>query len=475
MRDKSNQFPDSPLPIAPDQLPSWIAPLHKSTNHSVYLSQVRDVSRQRLDDSLSNQADYFILRRTLTAAPLLGVLLTAFGFLLADSNIADISSLATPLVGGVAVGAILALINLFLLYLVEKELEQTRLTLQNDIDDKWSVLVGKTADPQHAVIGAVHKLEVVTEMLRIALGNFPSNMKALTQKFESIHETSVHVYSALSEFTQVLRDSTENWSASTASMKKSIDSDLIPSFDTISATSKALEQSATHITSASGNIDSILKGLGTASTEQQKLQTSIIETAGKQIEKQQELFSNGFKQVEDLQKAVLTSAIESMTLLVTELGKQLTPYLETIATGTVKIHAPLKETTEFLAMTSPALKNSAEILTTVSKAASDFSNVITNEIMPSYKSLREFNGYAGQMEQSVTRLTSVLDRFVDSAKVSESMAELLQRRALPTVEVLQRATGSFEDSANTLAECTHELGEVLNLLNRQVTRGSNIP
>ena len=53
-----------------------------------------------------------------------------------------------------------------------------------------------------------------------------------------------------------------------------------------------------------------------------------------------------------------------------------------------------------------------------------------------------------------------------ASKAGQELSDVLRRRALPTVEVLQRATGSFEDSVNLLSECTRELSNALDHLAR---------
>ena len=78
-----------------------------------------------------------------------------------------------------------------------------------------------------------------------------------------------------------------------------------------------------------------------------------------------------------------------------------------------------------------------------------------------------FDSLAKEMDKSVTRLASSLDSISSASQAGQQFSELIKRRALPTVEVLQRATGSFEDSVNLLSECTRELSSVLDELARR--------
>ena len=70
------------------------------------------------------------------------------------------------------------------------------------------------------------------------------------------------------------------------------------------------------------------------------------------------------------------------------------------------------------------------------------------------------------MQVSVGRLADSLNEVAIASKAGQELSDVIKKRALPTVEVLQRATGSFEDSVNLLAECTQELSNVLDHLAR---------
>jgi hypothetical protein len=68
------------------------------------------------------------------------------------------------------------------------------------------------------------------------------------------------------------------------------------------------------------------------------------------------------------------------------------------------------------------------------------------------------------MQVSVKRLAESLDDVAVASQANYRLSDVINRRALPTVEVLQRATASFEDSVNLLSECTRELSTVLDVL-----------
>ena len=79
------------------------------------------------------------------------------------------------------------------------------------------------------------------------------------------------------------------------------------------------------------------------------------------------------------------------------------------------------------------------------------------------------------MQLSVERLADSLNEVSIASKAGQELSDVIKKRALPTVEVLQRATGSFEDSVNLLAECTRELSSVLDQLSKFSTTEKSVP
>src|SRR5690606_24904073 len=119
------------------------------------------------------------------------------------------------------------------------------------------------------------------------------------------------------------------------------------------------------------------------------------------------------------------------------------------------------ETATYLSAAAPGLQSSSDIISIIGTAAKDFSETVSETILPSYQNLKLFESLAQEMQISVRRLADSLDEVAIASQAGQQLSELIKWRALPTVEVLQRATGSFEDSVNLLSECTRELSNVL--------------
>ncbi len=118
-------------------LPHWLGPFVSATRNSFHLTQARDIAGKQLEEVLATNREYLKLQKLQTAAPLIGVLLTAIGFVTIEGNLNDVQSLAIPLVGGVATGAILALLSQLLLYFVELDMDKSRRDGQLLIDEIW--------------------------------------------------------------------------------------------------------------------------------------------------------------------------------------------------------------------------------------------------------------------------------------------------------------------------------------------------
>jgi methyl-accepting chemotaxis protein len=158
--------------------------------------------------------------------------------------------------------------------------------------------------------------------------------------------------------------------------------------------------------------------------------------------------------------------MEKMDVLLNQLSQTVTTHLSAIQTGTDEIKKPLKETAAYLAAAAPGLQSSSDILSVIGKAAKDFGETVSQTILPSYQNLKLFASLAQEMQSSVARLADSLNEVAIASKANHELSDVLKKRALPTVEVLQRATGSFEDSVNLLSECTRELSSVLDQLAR---------
>ena len=99
--------------------------------------QHADEALRQLEEYVAMQPHYLLLQKASVAAPLMGVVLTAFGFITFEGNLDSVKDLTIPLVSGVASGAILAPLNQPMLQLVEN-----RLSVRGGQANLWWMIFG---------------------------------------------------------------------------------------------------------------------------------------------------------------------------------------------------------------------------------------------------------------------------------------------------------------------------------------------
>lgn len=455
-------------------LPRWLAPFVSSFRNTFLLTQARDTASKQLEETLAASREYLKLQKLQTAAPLIGVLLTAFGFITMESDFNDVQSIAVPLVGGVATGAILALLSQLVLYFVELDMDKSRRDGQLLIDEIWVNATSNLEDPHRSVLLAVGKLEAATNSLTGAIGSFPEHVPALTQKFSEIYDVSKSTFAALEELTPQLKATSSDWRTASLILKESTERELIPSHKHLLDGVKQLHSVSSELSTIAVQLQNACTSINNACSEQQNLHAALMASAKEQSELTTKNWSKQAQDFQESHKLLVGHALEKMEHVLNQLSQTVTNHLTEIQAGTEEIKGPLKETAAYLAAAAPGLQSSSDILSVITTAAQDFSETVSETILPSYHNLKLFASLAQEMQVSVGRLTESLNEVSIASKAGRDLSEVINRRALPTIEVLQRATGSFEDSVNLLAECTRELSSVLDLLSRYSTIESSV-
>ena len=450
-------------------IPHWLEPFVRAFLNSFHVTHARDTAGRQLEETLATNREYLILQKLQTAAPLIGVLLTAIGFITMEVDFNDVQSLAIPLVGGVATGAILALLSQLVVYFVEIDIDESRRDGQLLIDEIWIKATSDMDDPHRSVLLAVEKLEVATSSLTTAMGSFPESVPALTKKFAEIYDLSKSTFAALAEFTPQLKATSSDWRTASLILKESTEQELIPSHRILLDGVKQLHSLCADFSAIAAQLQNACGSINNACSEQQTFHATLIASAREQSELTTKTW---FKQAQDFQdsyKLLLGNTLDKTEQVLDQLGQSVTNHLSAIQAGTDEIKGPLKETAAYLAASAPGLQSSSDILSIITKAAQDLGETVSNTVLPSYQNLILFESLAQEMQSSVVRLAESLNDVSVASKAGQDLSEVIRRRALPTVEVLQRATGSFEDSVNLLSECTRELSSVLDKLSRSST------
>jgi len=449
-----------------EQIPHWLAPFVGAFRNSFHLTQARESTSRHLEERLATQIDYLKLQKLQTAAPLIGVVLTATGFITMESDFEDLRSLSIPLVGGVASGAVLALLSQLVIFFVELDIDKSREDAQFLIDDIWLKAIAEMEDPHCSILVAVEKLEHATTSLTDSIGNFPRDIPALTQRFGQVYDLSNKTFVALAEVAPQLKEMSSDWRKATSVIAESTEKELWPSHKLLSEGIRQLHTVSTGLSAIIGQLQNIGTGLSVACSEQQLLHTRLVATTKEQADDNRQKLSDQAQEFQDTQKQLILIMTDKINLLLNELSSTVTRHLNAIKDGTDEIKEPLQATAAFLSATAPSIQSSADFLSIIGKASKDFSETVSQTIIPSYKNLKLFESSAQEMQVAIRRLGKSLDEVSTASKAGQEFSEVIRMRALPTVEVLQRATGSFEDSVTLMAECTRELTAVLATLAR---------
>jgi methyl-accepting chemotaxis protein len=352
------------------------------------------------------------------------------------------------------------------IYFVELDIDKSRRDGQLLIDEIWMKATADLQDPHRSVLFAVGRLEAATNSLTSAIGSFPEDMPALTQKFREIHDVSKTTFAVLAEVIPQLEATSSDWRTASSILKESTERELIPSHKHLLNGVKQLQSVSSVLSTIADQLLNSSSSLGDACEKQQMLHTAMISSTQEQADLNTKNLSNQALEFQEFQNRLVGQSLEKMDILLHELCQTVTTHLSAIQTGTDEIRGPLKETAVYLAAAAPGLQSSSDILSVIGKAAKNFGETVSHTILPSYQNLKLFASLAQEMQVSVGRLAESMNVVAIASKAGQELSDVIKKRALPTVEVLQRATSSFEDSVNLLSECTRELSNVLDHLDR---------
>jgi hypothetical protein len=194
----------------------------------------RDEAFEELDVRIGADPAYLMLQRMSVMAPLLGVVLTVLGFLWLDVNQADEQSLqtiltaVTPLVTGVGAGAVLALINQFLLQLAGGRLERLRMTARSWFDSAIWPSVGRQV--QVAAEGAMidhariaRSFAVVAAQCERTVALFQADMQGIPQALCGARDALEASARLLADLAPAATRSVANLDVSVAAFRTTID------------------------------------------------------------------------------------------------------------------------------------------------------------------------------------------------------------------------------------------------------------
>ena len=288
----------------------------------------REDALREFDHLISVHPCYQLLLRATVMAPLVGVLITASGFMIVDMpegdglKIQQIVKAISPLYLGVITGALLAIVNQVLLLVVSARLEETR-KVASDWFDK-EIWPGTATNPETAAVmltnnltsvggkiaataeqctKAVEKLESAATSTKTSTDGFAKTVSELGSK---VTELIVHMdetctaVAKLQPIVNIAETSTERF-------RKAVDESFAPSADNAA---NAFQQ----LVSLKNELEPVLEALSKATTsakEFKELPNRITETV--------KTMETG---ISDMQRNVLHSQVRDLEDLLAQVFKQ---------------------------------------------------------------------------------------------------------------------------------------------------------
>lgn len=194
----------------------------------------RDEVFQELDSRIASSSDYLLLQRLGVMAPLVGVILTVTGFWWVelpesgDPKLSEMLAVVTPLVAGVGTGAILALINQWLLHLVGGKTESLRMAARTWFDAAVWNTVG--LDTQEATVHAISAMEHMATSISESADQQTQNATRLAESTAMIRQASGEFSEMVQNFGLEIKgmpDTLADLGSATAASTKALE-ELIP-------------------------------------------------------------------------------------------------------------------------------------------------------------------------------------------------------------------------------------------------------
>jgi hypothetical protein len=177
----------------------WVAS-NFPTDSAVPGNFTREDALRELDTRIASNGNYLLLQRMGVMAPLLGVVLTVFGFYWLhvgdeDQSLQTILLAVTPLVSGVGTGAVLALINQALLHIAGRRVESLRMTART-----WFDTVIWSGSGRSAASSNLTTAQIMDHFVRTAL----EDMNRLSDTLAHAAEISTAMSALPGQFRRIL-------------------------------------------------------------------------------------------------------------------------------------------------------------------------------------------------------------------------------------------------------------------------------
>lgn len=369
-----------------------------------------------LDTRIASRSDYLLLQRLGVMAPLLGVILTVLGFPFIelpesqDPSLDQMLDVVTPLVAGVGTGAVLALINQFLLHSTGGRAESLRMTGRTWFDSAVWYSVG--LDTQAATVKAIAAIE------RMAI-SVTESAKLQSENANRLVESTSAIKQAAAEFQQVVN--------AFGSDIKDLPDTLRDIRDATAASTKTLDELIPVGKRAVAGLDVSVSAFRTS------IENDFITAAAKHRESIDSLSSSNLAALDDTSKRIQDAA-------------------KAVTDGSVLFKKALDDQSQFAELMSPVHDSLNDAIQRLSKSGDQLAATVSDDVSPAQKAFHEA---AASFTDSAKQLSVFIDRGLEPA--TQRLADL--HKTLGGLEQTAKSMQAFGQAGGDVDRITKSLAD----------------
>lgn len=427
-----SEQPDKGLPST---IQKWADLFKLSSTTPLAGIATREHIKDRIEDHVYALGPYRLLQKLAVLAPVIGVMLTGMGFVFLESQATELGSMAASLASGVLAGGFLAITNQILLYFAESRMIQVVDSMHHELATHWADLARSQGEPTTHFREAASRFDNAVCKLTALVGTFPSNAGSLTDRFLEVEQLARASVSTLQGLDQGLRASADNFRDVSSKLAKAASDEFV----------SAVERLQLSVGTLSSTADISNK----SALELEKVTTSLSDFAGRYI-----------KDYAGLSRR--------MQELVEQSSETINRFVQGLNQSATSISEPMLLTVSKLTQMGDVSEKSSKATQELIRVAMLLKTFVETTAQPAKDTFEQLQRMSTEISHSYAGLATILEKLsasgADQMESQQIFLQLIKRRALPAVEVLQRATGTFEDSAQSIAESSEQLAEILKRL-----------
>jgi methyl-accepting chemotaxis protein len=430
----------------------------------------REEVLQELDTRIASNGEYLLLQRMGVMAPLLGVVLTVVGFYWlnvsdADESLESILLAVTPLVGGVGMGAVLALLNQALLHVAGRRVESLRMSARTWFDMViWSHigldtqaatvkavramerLAGSMGEAADRYSGSSHKIDETTVSMQEAASKFREIVQAFSTEIKGIPEALVDVRratkasaDALQELIGVGSRAVSNLDVSVAAFRTTLEREFATAARLHHQSSGVLAESVRQIGDAAGLIAS-----GAVDVGKNVRENAAAESIDRSMERLREMADTASHG---------TTTLNSILQEVSQLVGQTKTTQEALVEATKNLSEVGRQLRQSLTSdVAPSQRALHDITTSLVESSAQLSNFVGEGVKPATRQLatlhQTLTGLSGTVDaiKEFSSARADIDRLNDTLARASKIADAIS--ALPD-QIRQILEQSVNHHANT--------------------------